>query len=100
MKRMGLLVIIGSIFLLNGYGVPGVHADTKKEEDKQLLSRIDFGNAYIMGQTIKSGAVYLLQRKKSDIHNILDVRENYRAEILEDFKFKDRTAAENSKETP
>ena len=30
-----------------------------------LLERIDFGNAFIMGQTIKSGAVYLLKRKKA-----------------------------------
>lgn len=54
-----------------------------KSED-QLMQRIDFGNSYIMGQTIKSGAVYLLQRKKSDIKSMLKVREDYREEILED----------------
>ena len=52
----------------------------KKEE---LLTRIDFGNSYISGQTLKSGAVYLLQRKKSEMKTMLKYRENYRKEILE-----------------
>ena len=50
-----------------------------------LLERIDFGNAFIMGQTIKSGAVYLLKRKKSEIKSMLKKRENFREEIMEDF---------------
>ena len=50
-----------------------------------LLERIDFGNSYIRGQTIQSGAVYLLQRKKSDIESLLKPRENYREEILKGF---------------
>jgi hypothetical protein len=50
-----------------------------------LQRRIDFGNAYILGQSIKSGAVYLLHRKKSDIKSMLHYRENYRDEILESF---------------
>ena len=51
----------------------------------RLLERIDFGNSYIRGQTIRSGAVYLLQRKKSDIESLLKPRENYHEEILKDF---------------
>ena len=51
----------------------------------RLQQRIDFGNAYIMGQSIKSGAVYLLHRKQSDIKSMLQYRDNYRQEILEDF---------------
>ena len=50
-----------------------------------LQQRIDFGNAYIMGQSIKSGAVYLLHRKQSDIKSMLQYREDYRQEILENF---------------
>ena len=66
-------------------------AETKKEEAKgpkkdSLMERIDFGNSYILGQSIKSGAVYLLHRKKSNIKSMLKTRENYRKEILEDFK--------------
>jgi hypothetical protein len=50
-----------------------------------LQRRIDFGNSYILGQSIKSGAVYLLHRKKSEIKSMLHYREHYRDEILEDF---------------
>ena len=60
--------------------------DQKPEENEQLESRIDFGNSYILGQTIKSGAVYLLQRKQSEIESMLEYRKDYRKEILEDFK--------------
>jgi hypothetical protein len=59
-------------------------AKSNTAEDR-LLERIDFGNSYIRGQTIQSGAVYLLQRKKSDIESLLKPRENYREEILKDF---------------
>lgn len=66
-------------------------AETEKTEAKgprkdSLMERIDFGNSYILGQSIKSGAVYLLHRKKSDIKSMLKTREEYREEILEDFK--------------
>jgi hypothetical protein len=50
-----------------------------------LQQRIDFGSAHILGQSIKSGAVYLMHRKKSDIKSMLEVRKNYRSEIIEDF---------------
>lgn len=53
--------------------------------DSGLQRRIDFGNSYILGQSIKSGAVYLLHRKKSDIKSMLHYREDYRGEILESF---------------
>jgi hypothetical protein len=52
---------------------------------KALLQRIDFGSAQILGQSIKSGAVYLMHRKKSDIKNMLEMRQHYREEIKEDF---------------
>jgi hypothetical protein len=54
--------------------------------DDQLRKRIDFGNSYIMGQRIKSGAVYIMHRKKSNIRSMLKSRENYRDEILENLK--------------
>jgi hypothetical protein len=59
--------------------------NNKKTGSTGLQQRIDFGNAYIMGQSIKSGAVYLLHRKQSDIKSMLQYREDYRQEILEDF---------------
>ncbi len=57
----------------------------------QRLTRIDFGNAYIRGQTIQSGAVYLLQRKKSEVESLLKPRESYRKEILEGFLIQETT---------
>lgn len=68
------------------FGLPTAYAADKKSENKEsseLLTRIDFGNSYITGQTLKSGAVYLLQRKKSDVKTMLKYREDYRKEILE-----------------
>lgn len=67
----------------------GVSAEEPKPDaggNDQLMNRIDFGNSYIMGQSIKSGAVYLMHRKKSDISSMLKSRENYRDEILENLK--------------
>jgi hypothetical protein len=58
---------------------------TTKDTSEGHLNRIDFGNTYIIGQTIKSGAVYLLQRKKSEIKSMLRYREDYRKEILDGF---------------
>ena len=63
--------------------------DKQKGKNEALESRIDFGNSYILGQTIKSGAVYLLQRKKSEIKSMLEPRKDYREEILEDFHIMD-----------
>jgi hypothetical protein len=59
-----------------------------------LQQRIDFGNSYILGQSIKSGAVYLLHRKQSEIKSMLQYRQNYRQEILEDFKVQDQSIAD------
>jgi hypothetical protein len=60
------------------------------ETDDALVEHIDFGNSYIRGQTIQSGAVYLLQRKKSDIESLLKPRESYREEILQDFHIREK----------
>jgi len=72
--------------------------EVKQEKDvdvnDKLLNRIDFDNAYIMGQTIKSGAVYLLHRKKNEIKSMLKYRENYRDKILEDFSIMDMKVQE------
>jgi len=82
------VIMSGSMLRVN----PAFALETEKGEEKhkKLLSRIDFGNTYILGQTIKSGAVYLLQRKKSEIRSMLNVREDFRKEILEDFEMKDK----------
>lgn len=62
-----------------------------------LQQRIDFGNAYIMGQSIKSGAVYLMHRKQNEIKSMLEYRNDYREEILEDFQIQDLKIDETQK---
>jgi hypothetical protein len=65
----------------------------KASEQKGLQQRIDFNSSYILGQSIKSGAVYLMHRKKSDIKGMLEVREHYRNEILEDYALENTALA-------
>jgi hypothetical protein len=62
-----------------------VAAGPKAEKTDGLQQRIDFSSAQILGQSIKSGAVYLMHRKQSDISSMLKVRKDYRKEIMEDF---------------
>ena len=65
-----------------------------------LQQRIHFGNSYIMGQSIKSGAVYLLHRKQSEIKSMLQYRQHYRREILQDFKVREQSIADQPETNP
>ncbi len=86
---IGTLILMTTLLVSLAEGI--VNEGTSQEakglqgDETKLLERIDFGNAFIMGQTIKSGAVYLLKRKKSEIKSMLKRRENFREEIMEDF---------------
>lgn len=75
--------------------------DEPKEapEKKVLLDRIDFGNSYVIGQSIKSGAVYLMHRKQSEIEGMLEVRKHYRKEIMEDYAI-EKTAMTTGEQNP
>lgn len=79
------LLIASVILLLAPLKASARDEDSPGQESKALMQRIDFGTAHILGQSIKSGAVYLMHRKKSDIKNMLEVRDNYRQEIIEDY---------------
>jgi hypothetical protein len=92
MKEYALLFVwIIMAWLLAAATDPGIlMADDNTKSNSgspsgSLQQRIDFGNAHIMGQSIKSGAVYLMHRKKSDINSMLKVRQNYRVEIKEEY---------------
>jgi hypothetical protein len=90
MRKACKLIILNGLtclLILTGFTDRGwtQSQNDKKSGTNKLQQRIDFGNAYIMGQSIKSGAVYLLHRKQSDIKSMLQYREDYRQEILEDF---------------
>lgn len=82
-----LIFMILLVALLLVYMSPVANAgeDAQSDAQKGLQQRIDFGNAYVLGQSIKSGAVYLLHRKQSELEGMIDVRENYRDEIMEDY---------------
>lgn len=72
--------------------------DAKRKAPKQkgLQQRIDFGSSYILGQSIKSGAVYLMHRKQSDIKGMLEVRQDYRREIMEDYELEKTAIAQEA----
>jgi hypothetical protein len=84
-KRALALVTAIMILMLAPLAAAAQEENPPAKQPKSLLQRIDFGTAHILGQSIKSGAVYLMHRKKSDIKNMLEVRENYREEIIEDY---------------
>lgn len=73
------LIALASLMLL------WVPFSLAEDEASTLSNRIDFGNSYVQGQSIKSGAVYLMNRKKNEITSMLKPRDNYRAEILNDY---------------
>ena len=95
-------LVLTLLFLCVGTSGLSAQEQAKSAKPAQkpgLQQRIDFGNAQILGQSIKSGAVYLMHRKKSDIKNMLEVRQNYREEIKEDFGL-EKTAISQSAAEP
>ncbi len=98
----GALYTIVAILIFSAWPA-GATAEEQMEEKKQnpgLQQRIDFGNAYILGQSIKSGAVYLLHRKQSEIKGLLDMRQDYRSEIMEDYAIDKTALVSDEKEEP
>jgi hypothetical protein len=92
-------LILSALFLC--LGTSGLFAQEQAKsalptQKGGLQQRIDFGNAQILGQSIKSGAVYLMHRKKSDIKNMLEVRQNYREEIKEDFGLEETAISQSA----
>jgi hypothetical protein len=43
---------------------------------------MEFDERLIMGQSLKSGALYLFERKDSEIQTMLKIRRDYRQELL------------------
>ena len=78
-------IVVAMLSLAVPLGVYAGDETPSEGPPKGLQQRIDFGSAHILGQSIKSGAVYLMHRKKSEIKSMLKVRENYREEIIEDY---------------
>jgi hypothetical protein len=98
LNRNKLILITAIAFLLLPLSASAQGDDPPAKQTKTLHKRIDFSTAHILGQSIKSGAVYLMHRKKSDIKNMLQVRENYRGEIIEDYGLEDTAIAPRNTE--
>ena len=45
-------------------------------------SRLEFDERLIMGQSLKSGAIYLFDRKDSQIQSMVKIRKDFREELL------------------
>ena len=84
MIRRALIAGMCLTLLVAGQTALAEDAPKKPQTGTRLQQRIDFGNSYIMGQSIKSGAVYLLHRKQSEIDSMISIRTNYRKEIMEE----------------
>jgi len=88
---LAIILSVGLIWLADGTQAMAEEKGGQDDQAPGLQQRIDFGNAYILGQSIKSGAVYLLHRKQSEIKGMLELRQDYRKEIMEDYAI-DQTA--------
>ena len=58
---------------------------TNAVAEPALETRIDFGDAQILGQSNDAGAIYLSHRKQNDLTSLLSIRLHYRDEILSTF---------------
>ncbi len=72
---MGRIVLMVSLILSS-------YTSFAVDEGKQASNRIDFSGSQVRGQSNKSGAVYLMNRKKNEIRSMLKKRKHYRKEIF------------------
>jgi len=80
MKSMVLGLLLG----LLAFAQTG-KAQEAGEGAKPSLKRarhMEFDERLIMGQSLKSGALYLFERKDSEIQTMLKIRRDYRQELL------------------
>ncbi len=63
-------------------GGSSASADSGGAPQMRGPARIDFDDRLIQGQTNKSGAVYLYDRKELKIRSMIKKRENFREEIV------------------
>ena len=86
MKSMVLGLLLGLLaFAQPGKAEEaGVSADAGGERMPSLkrARHMEFDERLIMGQSLKSGALYLFERKDSEIQTMLKIRRDYRQELL------------------
>jgi hypothetical protein len=85
-KWMVLCILVGVLALaLPGRANEAAVSAGEEAELTHSLKRarhMEFDERLIMGQSLKSGALYLFERKDSEIQTMLKVRRDYRQELL------------------
>ncbi len=83
-------MVLGLLFGLLALARPGIAEEAgASEADKgeaipslKRARHMEFDERLIMGQSLKSGALYLFERKDSEIQTMLKIRRDYREELL------------------
>jgi len=72
-------VVVACLLMLSGLNSYAL------DDEKKASNRIDFSGSQVRGQSNKSGAVYLMNRKKNEIRSMLKKRKDYRKEIFQQY---------------
>jgi hypothetical protein len=85
-KSIGLVLLLGILaFALPAKAEEAGDSAGAGGGAKPSLKRarhMEFDERLIMGQSLKSGALYLFERKDSEIQTMLKIRRDYRQELL------------------
>ena len=78
--------LMAYFLLVPGEALAGDNGISSKEPggavSMKRARRLEFDERLIMGQSLKSGAIYLFERKDSEIQSMVEVREDFRKELL------------------
>jgi len=73
---------IAVVLLMGLLPIAGQAEEKKGDGSLQRTERMEFDERLIMGQSLKSGAVYLFERKDSEIQSMLKIRKDFRKKLL------------------
>jgi len=73
------IMVIACLLMLSNFN------SYASDVEKKASNRIDFSGSQVRGQSNKSGAVYLMNRKKNEIRSMLKKRKDYRKEIFQQY---------------
>jgi len=73
------VVAIACLLMLSGVNTYAL------DDEQKASNRIDFSGSQVRGQSNKSGAVYLMNRKKNEIRSMLKKRKDYKKEIFQQY---------------
>ena len=85
-KWMALGLLLGFLALARpgkaDEASPSVGGEGGSIPSLKRARHMEFDERLIMGQSLKSGALYLFERKDSEIQTMLKIRRDYRQELL------------------